>query len=427
MGSRDSSPQALGPLAEILKVVRLRDLRHLTNLLCLVDLDPELLHLLLQPLLTRGDLERHAVEDPGQVPELVGPPRDFRETLGIERVGLEGGGGGREPTHRPRHPAGQDHRGDQAHAEHAGGHHARQPQVASNRFEEALRRQMHDGCGDRLIAVLAHDRRHDLEHGPVQIASRLSLAHHLAELGLLVLGELLRNVLTGHRAVDERHDRVIHHAHRDDVAPGHQLLDQAAHAHPVPKMLQERGLIPDLHDPGLVDPGDGRVLEHLRVDLALARLLHHRAALAGQQRPENVGLRLLLGIGAEGEVHVGHRAQIGVSLLVGDPELAQHRVAGDGAQVSVDPFGLDSRRLGQRHQMSRDRRLHDHLLADGAFDLVRHLAGESSGDGEEPRQQPALGLGFQQQRVAAGPGQDRRGREHRHDQQSRHHQQRSRS
>ena len=90
MGSRDSSPQALGPLAEILKVVRLRDLRHLTNLLCLVDLDPELLHLLLQPLLTGGDLERHAVEDPGQVPELVGPPRDFRETLGIERVGLEG-------------------------------------------------------------------------------------------------------------------------------------------------------------------------------------------------------------------------------------------------------------------------------------------------------------------------------------------------
>src|SRR5207244_9456687 len=86
--SPEASPQGVGPLAEILKVVRLRDLRHLTNLLRLVDLDAELLDLLSQPLLTGVDLERHAVEDPGQVPELVGPPRDFRETLGIERVGL---------------------------------------------------------------------------------------------------------------------------------------------------------------------------------------------------------------------------------------------------------------------------------------------------------------------------------------------------
>ncbi len=425
--SAESSAEALGPLTEILKVVRLGDLRHLPNLLGFVDLDAELLHLESQALLSGVDLLSHVLKDPGQVPELVGPPRDLRQTLRLEALALQRRGRGREMADRTRHPAGQDHRGQQTHGEHAGGHHARQLQVPSNSLLDAVRGQMHDGCSERPIPSLACDRGHDLEHGPIQIASSLSFADHFPELSLVVLGQLERYVLAGHRAVDERHDRLVHDAHRDDVPPGHQLLDQTGQPDLVLQLLQELGAITDLHDPGLVDPGDARVLVDLGIHLALASLLHHRAALARQQRPEDVRLRLLLRVGAEREVHVGPVAEVGVPLLVADPQLVQDGVAGNGAQVGVDAFGRDSRGLGQRHQMGRDGRLHDHLLADGAFDFGRHLAGESGAERQEPGQKPALDLGFRQQRLAIRPRQHRRRGEHRNHQQARHHEQRSRS
>ena len=162
---------------------------------------------------------------------------------------LQRGGGIREAANGTRDPTGHDHRGDQAHGEHAGGHQGRQPQVSSNRLQEALRRQMHDGRGDGPIAAFARDRGHDLQYRAIQVASGLSVADHAAELDLVILAELRRHGLARHRAVDERHDRPVHDAHGNDVATGHQVLDQAMESDLVAEMLEELGVVADLHDP----------------------------------------------------------------------------------------------------------------------------------------------------------------------------------
>src|SRR5262249_8343556 len=61
----------------------------------------------------------------------------------------------------------------------------------------------------------------------------------------------------------------------------------------------------DLDDARLVDAGHGDVLEPAVVGLALARLLDDNVLGAGDQRPEGRCLRVLGGIGAEGEIDPG--------------------------------------------------------------------------------------------------------------------------
>src|SRR5215208_2549255 len=56
---------------QILEVVGLGDLRHLTSGPGFVDLDAQLLHLLLEALLAGADFARHLLKDPRQLPQLV--------------------------------------------------------------------------------------------------------------------------------------------------------------------------------------------------------------------------------------------------------------------------------------------------------------------------------------------------------------------
>src|ERR671917_2127492 len=73
---------------QILEVVGLGDLRHLTSGPGFVDLDAQLLYLLLEALLASAHLARHLLKDPRQPPQLVPPGGDLRYCLGIELSGL---------------------------------------------------------------------------------------------------------------------------------------------------------------------------------------------------------------------------------------------------------------------------------------------------------------------------------------------------
>jgi hypothetical protein len=61
-------------------------------------------------------------------------------------------------------------------------------------------------------------------------------------------------------------------------------------------------MITDLDDARFIHPSHADVLENLRIDFALARVLDNSFVFSGKQRPESVGLRLPLPIGTEREV-----------------------------------------------------------------------------------------------------------------------------
>src|SRR5512132_3879814 len=101
----------------------------------------------------------------------------------------------------------------------------------------------------------------------------------------------------------------------------------------------------------------------LIVDLALTRFLDHLILLAGKQRPEHVRLRLLERRWAEGEVHIDV-AEIGVTLLVGDPDLIEHGGVSELAEPTIDLIWREACLLRGVHEMRGDPRLRHHVCAE---------------------------------------------------------------
>src|SRR6266536_4813525 len=94
--SASSVSQLLRSLLQLLKILGLGDLGHLARLLGLIYLDPQLLDLLLQALFADVDLADHPLEDPRELPHLVGAPCDVGQAVRLEGRGLDRRGRGRQ-------------------------------------------------------------------------------------------------------------------------------------------------------------------------------------------------------------------------------------------------------------------------------------------------------------------------------------------
>ena len=84
---------------QVAEEVRLGDLRDLTRLVDVVDLDPQLAHLLAQALLAGPDLAGHRLEPAGQYAECVAPERDLGEGAQVGLARLQRRRSPRDPRH----------------------------------------------------------------------------------------------------------------------------------------------------------------------------------------------------------------------------------------------------------------------------------------------------------------------------------------
>ena len=115
----------------------------------------------------------------------------------------------------------------------------------------------------------------------------------------------------------------VEHPDGVDVAAREQRLHRPAKPDPRLQVGEIFRVEPHLNDAWLIHAADAGVFKMLVIDLTPARLLNNLILLAAEQRPERIGLRLLQRRWTEGEVHVDV-AEVGVALLIGDPELVEH-------------------------------------------------------------------------------------------------------
>ena len=119
----------------------------------------------------------------------------------------------------------------------------------------------------------------------------------------------------------------VEHPDGVDVAAREQCLHRSAETDPRLQVSEIFRVEPHLNDAWLIHAADAGVFKMLVIDLAPARLLNNLILLAAEQRPERIGLWLFQRRRTEGEVHVDV-AEVGVALLIGDPELVEHRGVG---------------------------------------------------------------------------------------------------
>src|SRR5262249_51400842 len=139
----------------------------------------------------------------------------------------------------------------------------------------------------------------------------------------------------------------------NDVSFVSQVISQTSEPHALPQLLEQVGMITYLDNSWLIDPRHTYILEDLRVRLSLARLLDDTFGLSRQQGPEDMGLGLLLCVWTEGKVDVSV-CQIGMTSLVGDPDLVKHRIVGDLLQYPFDLLRAESSRFPNGHEMRGD-------------------------------------------------------------------------
>ena len=129
---------------------------------------------------------------------------------------------------------------------------------------------------------------------------------------------------------------------------------------------------------------------YLKTRLSISRL---RAAWmppssrAGDQRPEGRGLRLLGGIGVEGEVDAGV-GEIGMALGIGDPEFLDRRFGRDVLERCVDLGRLHASLLGGGDVVRGEHRLADHVLGEDLFTIRRPGRSAAGGQADEEQREP---------------------------------------